>query len=447
MNWRIIKLIIGREFFTRVRKRSFWVMTVIAAIFTTALMVFSVWIKQQENQSQHIIVIDDNYPLFAHLKNESGIKYEIKSDLSLLQAQTLMHESDYTAVLYLPQNILASHSAKLFVKTLPNAFIQRKVENQIEGIIEIEKLKINNIDPEVYAKINTQFNLTPFKLNKPGEEKSINTDKALVGFIFGAFIFFFIMMYCMPVMRGVIEEKSNRIIEVIVSSVKPFEIMMGKILGIACVGLSQFTLWIVFTIVLFFSIQAVVFQDYYDPEVISQMQMTGEVAQQFQHEELGTINMYDPNNVVNKTNFLVMLSLFLFYFLGGYFLYSAMFAAVGSVIDNEAETQQFTFPLVAPLFLGYLISLYVIKNPDSSLAVWSSIIPFTSPIVMMVRAAVGVGGGEGIPYWQVALSMLLLILGFITTTFLAAKVYRAGILMYGKRPTLKEVWKWVTYKS
>ncbi len=446
MNWSIIKLIIEREFFTRVRKKSFVVMTLLAPFLIAALMIFSVWLSVRDNQTQKIIVVDDNYPSFSILKNQPGIQFEVM-DITLIQAQTLLHESDFTAVLYLPKNIVASNVGKLFVKSMPSALTQRKIEKQVEGIIEHQKLLINKIDPAVYAKIDTEFNLSPYKIGKPGDEKKVNSDQAYIGFVFGIFIYVFIIMYCSQVMRGVIEEKVNRIVEVIVSSVKPFELMLGKILGIALVGLTQFVLWGLLTLVVFMAAKGLFFQDYYNPETIQQLQMSGDIAKQFQDESLTSVNIYDPNNIINRINFPVMLSLFLFYFIGGYLFYSALFAAVGSIIDNEADTQQFMVPLTLPLLLAYIISASVIKNPDGAMAVWFSIIPFTSPVVMMVRAAVGVGGGGGIPIWQVGLSMLALVIGFIVTTYIAAKIYRTGILMYGKKASFKEVIKWIGYKN
>ena len=225
--------------------------------------------------------------------------------------------------------------------------------------------------------------------------------------------------------------------------------MMGKILGVALVGLTQFLVWIVLTFTIVTAVTAIFFGDQLNPEFISnQTQMTPEVMQQVQGENQmnNQFNLADPENIINRINFPLMIGLFLFYFLGGYLLYAALFAAVGSAVDNETDTQQFMFPMTAPLILAYVMSTFIVQNPEGPLAFWFSIIPLTSPIVMLVRVAIGVGEG-GIPLWEVGLSMGLLILGFIGAVWLAGKIYRTGILMYGKKVSYKEIWKWLRYSS
>jgi ABC-2 type transport system permease protein len=249
-------------------------------------------------------------------------------------------------------------------------------------------------------------------------------------------------------MRGVIEEKSNRIVEVIITSVKPFQLMLGKIIGVALVSLTQFTLWIVLTMGILAAVQSTVFKDYYDPAAIAaQTQVTPDIAKEIQMENVTQkkFDLLDPNNIINRTNWPLMIGLFIFYFLGGYLLYSALFAAVGSAVDNETDTQQFMLPVTLPLTLAYVLSAAIVENPEGQLAFWLSIIPFTSPIAMLVRVAIGIGEG-GIPLWELILSMVALVVGFIFTVWLAAKIYRTGILMYGKKVSYSELWKWIVHK-
>ena len=247
-------------------------------------------------------------------------------------------------------------------------------------------------------------------------------------------------------MRGVMEEKTSRIVEVIISSVKPFQLMMGKIIGVALVGLTQIVVWIVLTFTIVMAVQMFIL-----PEILgidtTQIQATEEVLQEMNQGNSAMpqeFDFSDPNSILKRTNWTMMLGLFLFYFLGGYLLYSALFAAVGAAVDNEADSQQFMFPVTAPLILAYVMSTVIIQNPEGPAAFWFSIIPFTSPIVMLVRVAIGVGDG-GIPIWEVALSMSLLVVTFIFVVWLAGRIYRTGILMYGKKISYKELWKWIRY--
>ena len=249
-------------------------------------------------------------------------------------------------------------------------------------------------------------------------------------------------------MRGIIEEKTSRIIEVIISSVKPFQLMMGKIIGIAMVALTQFVLLSSFTAILYMIFVLAMVPDLAQ---IGDVQMTPDVMEQMQAQSGGDIlDPNDPDSIVNKIGsipVLELLSLFAFYFIGGYLLYGALFAAIGSAVDADTDTQQFMLPVSIPLMCGYILSFMVIENPDGPAAFWGSIIPLTSPIVMMVRASAGVGGIGGVPIWELALSMVLLIAGFIFTTWLASRIYRTGILMYGKKVNYREIWKWIRYSG
>lgn len=440
-----ILLIIQREYLTRVRKKSFIVMTILGPLLIAGLMLVVFWMGLKESENQKVLVVDDNNPMFFSIKNTKTIQFDYM-DITLQQAQNLLHQSDYTSILYLPENILNSKTGKLYFKKQPSQLIQKTIEIKVENILQDEKLKLFKINKDTFKLAKVNFMLSPYKLDETGKGEKVETELTWVGFIFGIFIYMFIFMYGIQVMRGVIEEKTSRIIEIIVCSVKPFQLMMGKIVGVGLVGLTQFLLWIILSGIVFSLLTLLLFHDFYDPSDIQSMQMTPEMMQELQGNGFSQMNLQDPDNILNRINFPMLLGMFLFYFLGGYMLYSALFAAVGAAVDSETDTQQFMLPVTLPLVFAYMISFFVIMNPEGPAAFWFSIIPLTSPIVMMVRLAVGIGD-TGVPLWEVGLSMGLLIIGFLCTTWLAAKIYRTGILMYGKKVSWKELWKWLTYKA
>jgi ABC-2 type transport system permease protein len=298
----------------------------------------------------------------------------------------------------------------------------------------------HNISKEDYDKINS----TSIKLNTEDirtGEKSYTEIKTGLGIFSGILIYFFIFMFGAQVMRGVIEEKTSRIVEVIISSVKPFQLMMGKIVGVALVGLTQFALWILLTFSIITALQMSmpeVFKNKQSEEIYNPGQKLPS-ADQMQLQTLQNQEIRELIDGLFSINYGVMIAQFIFYFLAGYLLYASLFASIGAAVDNEADTQQFMMPVTIPLLFAIIMSNFVINNPDGPVAFWLSIIPFTSPIIMMVRIPFGV------PIEQIYLSMFLLIAGFVFTTWLAAKIYRTGILMYGKKVSYRELWKWLKY--
>ena len=269
-----------------------------------------------------------------------------------------------------------------------------------------------------------------------GEKTSYAELEYIIGLVLALVIYFAIFLFSNQVLRGVIEEKTNRIIEVIISSVKPFELMMGKIIGIALVGLTQFLLWIVLTIGIYFVASGLLI----GPEVLSPSGtvMTEEISQ-ITETTGGEDIMLEAVNMVQSINFGAILWSFLFYFVFGYLLYAALFAAIGGMVDNETDSNQFSTVVSLPLIIAIVCAPTMVNNPDSSLGLWLSMIPFTSPVSMMIRIPFGV------PYWQIAVSLIILVLTFIMITWIAGKIYRTGILMYGKKTSLKEIWKWLRY--
>ena len=349
--------------------------------------------------------------------------------------------SAYSLMLVIRPDIITFPQAELVFRQLPSVKARSYVQSEIEKVIEVEKLKNNNIDREIYDKIRTPVEIV--SVDAADGTESYKQEQAMVGFGFAVLIYFFIFMYGVQVMRGVMEEKSNRIVEVIISSVKPFQLMMGKIIGIALVGLTQFLLWVILTGIIFTVVSGLILPD--AATMAEQVQATQSAAAQASNDPMNQAVISNMTELFFfRINWPVMLGMFLFYFLGGYLLYASLFAAVGAAVDNETDTQQFMMPITIPLIFGFIVAQFALTNPGGAAVFWFSQIPFTSPIVMMVRVAMGFDAGN---IWELVLSMVLLIASFIGAVWLAGKIYRVGILMYGKKVTYKELWKWLRFKS
>ncbi|HMQ77310.1 MAG TPA: ABC transporter permease [Flavobacteriales bacterium] len=437
-----ILLIIRREFITRVRKPSFLIMTILGPLLIAGTMVGLVYLGMQESDEHLVLVVDKPHVVTGKLRDTDKVRFFYAYDEL---GDSAFKASPYTLMVDVNEAILETNTIQLFYKDLPSMNVQRTVQSELERTLEREKLRVNQVDPDTYARIKTALNVQLFDIDKAGEE-SYEQVLAAVGFGFGYIMFFFVFLYAVQVMRGVLEEKSNRIVEVLISSVKPFQLMMGKIIGIALVGLAQFTIWIALTATLMTAGTALLMKDRLDPrEVLAEQQMTGELQAELMKE--AGAQAPDRNKVmevVSRLNIPFVLGMFVFYFLAGYLLYSSLFAAVGSAVDSETDTQQFMFPVTLPMIVAIFIAQMAITNPGSPLVFWGSIIPFTSPVVMMVRVAMG--SVLETP-WQLILSMVLLVGTFLFTTWLAGRIYRTGILMYGKKVSWREMGRWMFYKG
>jgi len=441
---RNILLIIRREYLSRVRKRSFIIMSLLGPIIMACVGIASVYLSIDEAEDQRVLVVDENYPLFGTIESSELIQYVI-SDADLDEALATFETSEYTALLHINKNYYKTHSGQLYFKKQPSFRVQRAIERTIQLKGEEFKLSEFNISESDYRRIKQPFEMQAFQydsVSKTAEEADMLP--AVVGIVFSILIYMFIFMYSVQVMRGVIEEKTSRIVEVMISTVKPFHLMLGKIVGIAAVGLTQFMIWITLSFTLLGIGQYALLSQYDSASVFENATMTDQMQKDMSEEmQDKTIKYSSEDNIlasISKVNFPLMIGLFLFYFLGGYLLYSAMMAAVGSAVDNDTDTQQFIVPITFPLILGYIASFILFSNPNSPIGFWLSIIPFTSPIVMLVRIPF-----NNVEIWELALSMSLLVIAFIGMVWLAAKVYRTGILMYGKKPTLREMIKWIKY--
>ncbi|MDP4267877.1 MAG: ABC transporter permease [Bacteroidota bacterium] len=442
-----ISIIIRREYLSRIKKKSFIIMTILGPILMAAVMIIPIWIAKMSDDTKTIQVIDESGLFYNKLPQTANLKFKyVLTDI--MKAKGNFKNENFYAILYIPSAVMTTpNTIRLISDKQPALSVKSYVETAIQKELESLKLNASGIDKELLKSIETKVNISTIKLQEGREEDSSSEVSTILGSVAGILIYIFIFMFGTQVMRGVIEEKTNRIIEVIISSVKPFQLMMGKIVGIAMVGLTQFLLWIVLT----FGIVNV-FQQIYpelvkfktetntnnvlnknklDKSIISNADIKSSSGEQEDVKQLF--------KSIGKINFGVMILAFIFYFIGGYLLYASFFAAIGSAVDNEADTQQFMLPVTIPIIFSFLMTQFIISNPDGPVAFWLSVIPLTSPIIMMVRIPFGV------PYFDLILSMVLLVAGFIGSTFLAAKIYRTGILMYGKKTSYKELWKWLKY--
>jgi ABC-2 type transport system permease protein len=418
-------------------------MTILGPILMAALFIVPIYITQLQGDVKTIGIIDETGLFLDAFENTDNLLF-IPVDEDLEKAKQNIAKNDLYAILHIPMTELSvPETGVLYSDKQPNIVVKEYVQNVIRKEVEALKLNASGVDPEILHSIKTKINLLTIKINKGGEEESSSTELSMaVGFISGLIIYFFIFMYGAQVMRGVIEEKTNRIVEVIVSSVKPFQLMMGKIIGVAMVGLTQFALWVILTLII-----VSVFLSIFSADITSYQSSQLQLAEgNIPKTEAATTG--DTNKAaiaifesIQSINFGVIIGAFVFFFIGGYLLYGAFFAAIGSAVDSETDTQQFMLPITVPLILSIVLAQFIMVNPDGPAAFWLSIFPLTSPVIMMIRIPFGV------PYLDLSLSIALLILGFLGATWLAAKIYRTGILMYGKKISYKELWKWIRYKS
>ena len=440
-----IILIIQREYLSRVKKRSFIIMTILGPILFAALLIVPGYLATKEDTQEKVIaVIDETNILTDVLSGSEYLKFEYINNANVETLKESFPSSGYYAILYIPSNLLSNEKVMLYSDQQTTLSVSETISRELNSFIKNVKLKNENVPQDILKRIRTNINVETLQWTSSGEEKSSSAGLAtVIGYICGFAIYMFVFMFGAMVMRGVIEEKTSRIVEVIISSVKPFQLMMGKVIGIGLVGLTQFLLWILLTIGIIFAAKGMIVGDTSElvPEVSSVMEQQSGVSTQDIIASEGQQIFTEIMSKLDSVNFVFILGAFLFYFLGGYLLYASLFAAVGSAVDNETDTQQFMLPISIPIILGIIVMLNVIQAPGAPLAFWFSMIPFTSPIVMMARIPFGV------PAWELSLSAALLIATFIGTIWLAGKIYRTGILMYGKKVNYAELWKWIRYKN
>lgn len=447
-----ILLIIQREYITRVRKKSFIIMAILGPVLFAAMLVVPTWLATMEDKEEKTIAVIDNTSLTQGvLKETDYLKFVYLENTSVEDIKQVFSKTDYYGILYIPDNILVTNTPILYSREQPSLSTRMHISNAIKNEIERQKLKAENIDnlDQILKSVDTDIRLRSVQWTEDGKVKESHAELSMaVGYIGGFMIYFFIFLFGAMVMRGVIEEKTNRIVEVIISSVKPFQLMMGKIVGVGLVGLTQFLIWLILTLVLVTGLQKKFLPDLKKPETeLSQTRdlMSSSPVQEPAAEIMsGTEDLDVVTEIFNSLDtvpFGLILGMFIFYFIGGYLLYASFFAIIGSAVDNETDTQQFMLPVTIPLVIGIFVMMNAIQNPSGPIAFWFSLIPLTSPIVMMVRVPFEP------PVWQLALSSAILVLTFIGSVWMAGKIYRTGILMYGKKVNYRELWKWLRYKN
>jgi|JI7StandDraft_1071085.scaffolds.fasta_scaffold28771_1 ABC-2 type transport system permease protein len=443
-----VLLIIQREFLNRVQKKSFLLTTILVPLIFPALMWGMIYIMMKESESAKadtVHVVDESGK-FQFSNNEEFVF--LKLDIPIEQAKKTYQNTEDFALLYIPTfEIMNPKGFVIYTKENPSIEKVGTLEKVLAERIRELKLEQYKVDEATLKALKTSVDLKQVNLSETGEEKASNSGiNYAIGFILGILIYMFVLIYGIQIMQGVIDEKTSKVVEVIVSSVKPFQLMLGKIIGIASVGLLQFTIWIVLSVVVFSSVLS-----YFGLEM-PQKQMYEQVSKQMESSEAPAekieVKANENENVrellmnIDQIPFAKIAAVFLFFFLGGYLLYGSLFAAVGSAVDSIQDAQQFQFPITLPLLIGYMsLFIIVLRDPNSTASFWLSIIPLTSPVAMVGRIA------SDVPGWELALSMVLLIGGFLLTTWIAGRIYRVGILMTGTKVNYKILAKWFMTKQ
>lgn len=434
-----VSIIIKREFLSRVRKKSFLLLTVLGPILFAAVTLAPAAMMLIPDDERIIIVLDKPGVLDLWKGTEDVVlQYANPENYTLDDIKEMVMEDDrFHAALHIPTGEswdpdYIANNVVFFSRGDVSVNAASVIKDKLQRELTNQKLSALGVDPELIGGAKTTVNFRTIDISKEEETETSIGPKMAVGFVGGFVIYFFIFIYGGMVMRSVIEEKTNRIVEVIISSVKPFQLLMGKIIGVALVGLTQLGIWIVLTSIIVSAVSYFVFGEMMSTEAIA--------AGQVPDSEMSSI-LISGMDAAQLINFPLIIACFIFYFIAGYLLYGSFMAAVGSAVDAEADAQQFVLPVSVPLIIAIIVMMNILTNPDNVLLTWMSIIPLTSPIIMMARLPFGV------PAWELLLSMLLLVIFVVLSVWMAGKIYRTGILMYGKKPTFKELFKWLFYRG
>ncbi len=455
-----ISVIIKREYITRVRKKSFIIMTILAPVLMAAMIVVpSLLMMNKQAEHKKIAVIEEKSDLFKNvIPSTKDEEFVYLDNVKVDDIKNSFEQSGYYGLLVIqPELVNVPNAIQLISKKQPPIGLLEHIERSLEKEIQRKKLlayKIDNLD-EILKNVNSSVSVQTIKLDDRGKFEKTSTGVSMaLAYISGFLMYMLVFIFGSQVMRGVIEEKTSRVIEVIISSVKPVQLMMGKIIGIALVGLTQFLIWIILTGGLAIGLKSTFLPKGSVTEITQNMPQNLMSSTGVQQAATTTANggqaqvssKLSPEYVQILSTALnqpwgKLIICFIFYFITGYLLYASVFAAIGSAVDNETETQQFMLPVTIPIILALFVAMSIMQNPESSIAFWFSMIPLTSPIVMMARIPFDV------PLWQIAVSMGLMVITFIFFVWMAAKIYRTGILMYGKKASWKEMWKWLRYSG
>jgi ABC-2 type transport system permease protein len=422
---------------TRVLKKSFWISSLLAPVLITAIYAIPIWLAMKDKEVKKVAILDQSHLWKASDLQDKELAFTFVSKPEAA-FKTQFAAEGYDAFVSVPGDVLTNPKG-LHIYSSKNIGLSLKesVERLIQNKVRQELMYKAGISAKVYEDTQVDVDSETITISETGDETNSSSAGAMIlAGVMGLILYVTLLLYGSQVMNGVIEEKSNRIIEVIISSVKPYQLMLGKIIGVGLVGLTQFVLWIVLTIGL-----TQVTGKFYASKAKAAVELSQGNASVEMNKAMQDSPMGEVTKVLESTNIPLILLSFLFYFFVGYLLYSSLFAAIGSAVESPTEAQQFTFIVMIPIILSFLLAQYTMQDPDSTIAFWASMIPFTSPINMMVRLPYGV------PVWELAVSMALLVLGFLACSWLSARIYRVGILMYGKKVTWRELAKWLFYQG
>lgn len=429
-------VILQREYMNRVRKKSFLVMTILMPLLFVALMFAPALLSNVGKQSKSYLVVDETGTYTASFADAAKDRYTFVADTAVAFDSLRAEACD--GVIYIAASGLETNRQNVdffYMTSEPSMEQLNGIASRMTSSLRQKLMQeVGGMSPEAYELVN-DADVEIGARNMETGEQTYSEVKTVLGYVFGFLIYLFIFMFGGMIMSGVIEEKTNRIVEVLISSVRPMQLLAGKIIGISLVGLTQLLIWGVLTFVLIF-VGGLMFGGQIDAESVAAAQQMAAAGAPVELDAMGKVM-----DMIHSVNLSRLFGIFIAYFIGGYLLYAALFAAVGAAVENENDTNQFMLPITIPLLLSIIVSVNILNDPNGPVAFWFSIIPFTSPIAMMIRVPFGVPG------WELALSLGLLALGCVGTTWVAAKIYRVGILMYGKKTSYKELWKWLKYKA
>lgn len=433
-----LSLIIQREYSSRVHKKSFIIMTFLSPIIFVGILFVPIWLSSLSNDEvREVSIVDytNHYkPVFVDNENYKFTYYSDSTQTPSAASFQKDKDAPYAFVVITNDLLKDPKAITIYSEKQVTSEFKQYIDGSLERTLETEKLASFNVPgiEKMLEDAKIKLDISTIRLSEDGSETETSTESVMViGMVCTMIIYMFLLLYGAQVMQGVMQEKTNRIVEVMVSSVKPFDLMMGKIIGIGLVGLTQILIWIFFIGGLALAAGA----------ILSTFAGGADLAAGMGAETSDMSKFTDLQSLLGGINITELIIYFILYFIGGYILYASLFAAIGSAVDNESDTQQFMVPVTMLIIFALYAGIYSAENPDGPLAFWCSMIPFTSPIVMMVRIPFGV------PFWQMALSLLILTASFIGTTWVSSRIYRIGILMYGKKPSYKEMIKWIKYKN
>ncbi|WP_372932308.1 ABC transporter permease [Mariniphaga sediminis] len=441
-------LILKQEYLKRVKKKSFIILTLLVPFLFAGMFALIIFLSVKDDKQERTIAVYDESTLFlGELEQEGYTRYHFIPKEEYDRLKTNLKTSSFYALLYIPEDVYTNNAAQLISEKQVPLELEEQISRKLSRFIEndkrqkiIAKTGISDLDDRL-AATRTSVRLNTLKVSETGQARKSSSEVAFIAsYAMGFIIYFFVFMYGAMVMRSVMEEKKNRIVEVIISSVKPFQLMSGKIIGTALVGLTQVAIWVVIGLIALLAVQS-----FFSPEVSQQMGQSLMESRQGMGPAItqpaGEQQLTEMMELIGNLNLPLIFFSFVFYFLAGYLMYSSLLGAVGAAVDNDEDSQQMVFPITFPLILSIMLLFPIARNPEGPVAFWGSIIPFTSPVAMLARVPYGV------PVWELLLSMFLLVLATWGSIWAAAKIYRTGLLMYGKKVTLKELIKWLRYKN